>query len=83
MLVSCSNYNIIETLDDHTSLITTVKFACCGSKLLSCSADKCEIDRPYSELHLSSFPDVNSFKSVLCVVRGNLLVNFEVIVLPV
>jgi WD40 repeat protein len=31
---------VIETLDDHSASITTVKFACNGSKLLSCSADK-------------------------------------------
>ncbi|XP_073388817.1 uncharacterized protein [Physcomitrium patens] len=40
-----SRYDIVETLADHTALITSVKFACCGSKLLSCSADKSVIFR--------------------------------------
>lgn len=34
------DYDVIETLDDHSASITAVKFACNGSKLLSCSADK-------------------------------------------
>lgn len=38
-------YDVVETLDDHTSSITTVRFACNGSKLLSCSADKSVVFR--------------------------------------
>lgn len=36
----CRGYDVVETLDDHSASVTTVKFACSGSKLLSCSADK-------------------------------------------
>jgi WD40 repeat protein len=39
------DYDVIETLDDHSASITTVKFACNGSKLLSCSADKSVVFR--------------------------------------
>lgn len=38
-------FDVIATLDDHSSSITTVKFACNGSKLLSCSADKSVVFR--------------------------------------
>lgn len=38
-------YDVVETLDDHTASITTVRFACSGSKLLSCSADKSVVFR--------------------------------------
>ncbi|GLJ41959.1 hypothetical protein SUGI_0868700 [Cryptomeria japonica] len=39
------NFDVIETLDDHSASITAVKFACNGSKLLSCSADKSVVFR--------------------------------------
>lgn len=58
-------FDVIATLDDHSSSITTVKFACNSSKLLSCSADKsvvfrniatagsgCKSIRYHRELHL-------------------------------
>ncbi|KAG0620057.1 hypothetical protein M758_4G185700 [Ceratodon purpureus] len=38
-------YDVVETLDDHSASVTTVKFACSGSKLLSCSADKTVVFR--------------------------------------
>jgi len=31
---------LVDTLSDHGASITSIKFACAGSKLLSCSADK-------------------------------------------
>eukprot|EP01018_Ginkgo_biloba_P034368 Gb_06105 [translate_table: standard] len=42
------DFDVIETLDDHSASITTVKFACHGSKLLSCSADKSVVFRNVS-----------------------------------
>ncbi|KAG6549127.1 hypothetical protein Mapa_009353 [Marchantia paleacea] len=39
------DYDVIETLDDHSASITAVKFRCNGSKLLSCSADKSVVFR--------------------------------------
>ncbi|KAH9324663.1 hypothetical protein KI387_004841, partial [Taxus chinensis] len=39
------DFHVIETLDDHSASITTVKFACNSSKLLSCSADKSVVFR--------------------------------------
>ncbi|KAL2652337.1 hypothetical protein R1flu_020465 [Riccia fluitans] len=39
------DYDVIETLDDHTASINAVKFRCNGSKLLSCSADKSVVFR--------------------------------------
>ncbi|KAG0610533.1 hypothetical protein M758_7G073100 [Ceratodon purpureus] len=41
-------YDVVETLDDHTASITTVRFACNGLKLLSCSADKSVVFRNLS-----------------------------------
>lgn len=32
--------DLIETLNNHTASITSVKFSCLGTKLMSCSADK-------------------------------------------
>eukprot|EP00761_Pharyngomonas_kirbyi_P000005 gb/GECH01000005.1/.p1 GENE.gb/GECH01000005.1/~~gb/GECH01000005.1/.p1 ORF type:complete len:1562 (+),score=403.91 gb/GECH01000005.1/:1-4686(+) len=34
------NFDLVHTLDDHSSSITSVNFACTGTRLLSCSADK-------------------------------------------
>jgi WD40 repeat protein len=39
------NYNILTTLDDHSSSITSLKFVVEGTKLLSCGADKSVIFR--------------------------------------
>ncbi|EFJ35066.1 hypothetical protein SELMODRAFT_404876 [Selaginella moellendorffii] len=39
------NFEVIETLDDHSASITGVKFACGGTRLLSCSADKSVVFR--------------------------------------
>jgi WD40 repeat protein len=41
----CRNYDVVETLDDHSASITAVRFASHGSKLLSCSADKSVVFR--------------------------------------
>ncbi|XP_057983325.1 uncharacterized protein LOC131168119 isoform X1 [Malania oleifera] len=35
------NFDLIETIDDHSAAVTSVKLACDGSKILSCSADRC------------------------------------------
>ena len=42
-------YNLVATLDDHSSSITAVKFAMGGSKLLSCSADKSIVFRSVTQ----------------------------------
>uniref|UniRef100_A0A2N9FAB1 Anaphase-promoting complex subunit 4 WD40 domain-containing protein n=1 Tax=Fagus sylvatica TaxID=28930 RepID=A0A2N9FAB1_FAGSY len=34
------NFNLIESIDDHSAAVTSVKIVCNGSKLLSCSADR-------------------------------------------
>ncbi|KAH3768001.1 wd repeat protein [Pelomyxa schiedti] len=40
-----ATYSLLMTLNDHSSSITSVKFACHGTKLLSCSADRSIIFR--------------------------------------
>eukprot|EP00250_Pteridium_aquilinum_P034323 c7418_g1_i1 orf=2-772(+) len=39
------DFEVIETLDDHSASVTALKFACDGSKLLSSSADKSVVFR--------------------------------------
>ncbi|XP_062095314.1 uncharacterized protein LOC133801171 isoform X2 [Humulus lupulus] len=34
------NFDILERIDDHSAAVTSVKFACNGQKILSCSADR-------------------------------------------
>ncbi|XP_044510723.1 mitogen-activated protein kinase-binding protein 1 isoform X4 [Mangifera indica] len=34
------NFDLIETIDDHSAAVTSVKFTCNGCKILSCSADR-------------------------------------------
>ncbi|XP_030479012.1 uncharacterized protein LOC115696243 isoform X1 [Cannabis sativa] len=34
------NFDLIERIDDHSAAVTSVKFACNGQKILSCSADR-------------------------------------------
>lgn len=34
------NFDLIESIDDHSAAVTSVKLACNGSKMLSCSADR-------------------------------------------
>ncbi|KAF9310482.1 hypothetical protein BG003_008514 [Podila horticola] len=40
-----NNYALLQTLDDHSSSITTIKFTADGSRMLSCGADKSIIFR--------------------------------------
>ncbi|KAL1920123.1 uncharacterized protein VTP21DRAFT_1269 [Calcarisporiella thermophila] len=56
------NYRLLQTMDDHSSSITAVKFSDDGSRLVSCGADKSIIfrcfleneDPPYATYHNSS-----------------------------
>jgi hypothetical protein len=34
------NFDLIESIDDHSAAVTSVKIVCNGSKILSCSADR-------------------------------------------
>ncbi|XVF08242.1 hypothetical protein REPUB_Repub06bG0209700 [Reevesia pubescens] len=34
------NFDLIESIDDHSAAVTSVKLACNGCKILSCSADR-------------------------------------------
>lgn len=34
------NFDLVETIDDHSAAVTSVKLACNGYKILSCSADR-------------------------------------------
>ncbi|XP_041026151.1 mitogen-activated protein kinase-binding protein 1 [Juglans microcarpa x Juglans regia] len=34
------NFDLIESIDDHSAAVTSVKIACNGCKILSCSADR-------------------------------------------
>ncbi|PON63709.1 WD repeat containing protein [Trema orientale] len=34
------NFDLIESIDDHSAAVTSVKLACNGHKILSCSADR-------------------------------------------
>ncbi|KAG0093476.1 hypothetical protein BGZ93_007858 [Podila epicladia] len=40
-----NNYALLQTLDDHSSSITTIKFTADGSRMMSCGADKSIIFR--------------------------------------
>ncbi|KAF9436897.1 hypothetical protein BGZ76_002657 [Entomortierella beljakovae] len=35
-----NDYALVQTLDDHSSSITCIKFTCDGSRMMSCGADK-------------------------------------------
>lgn len=73
----CRGYDVVETLEDHSASVTTVKFACNGSKLLSCSADKYVVEGSsilnhtlllnlasyiYPSVNSKSYPSVNSLR---------------------
>ncbi|KAJ4704500.1 mitogen-activated protein kinase-binding protein 1 isoform X1 [Melia azedarach] len=34
------NFDLVESIDDHSAAVTSVKFTCNGCKILSCSADR-------------------------------------------
>ena len=40
-----NDYALVQTLDDHSSSITCIKFAADGSRMMSCGADKSIIFR--------------------------------------
>jgi len=40
-----NNYALLQTLDDHSSSITAIKFTADGSRMMSCGADKSIIFR--------------------------------------
>ncbi|XP_021290055.1 mitogen-activated protein kinase-binding protein 1 [Herrania umbratica] len=42
------NFNLIESIDDHSAAVTSVKLACNGCKILSCSADRSLVFRDVS-----------------------------------
>ncbi|XWS55561.1 hypothetical protein CRYUN_Cryun09bG0010700 [Craigia yunnanensis] len=42
------NFDLIESIDDHSAAVTSVKLACNGCKILSCSADRSLVFRNVS-----------------------------------
>ncbi|XVF76771.1 hypothetical protein PTKIN_Ptkin13bG0293700 [Pterospermum kingtungense] len=42
------NFELIESIDEHSAAVTSVKLACNGSKILSCSADRSLVFRDVS-----------------------------------
>ncbi|XVE76508.1 hypothetical protein DITRI_Ditri12bG0179300 [Diplodiscus trichospermus] len=42
------NFDLIESIDDHSAAVTSVKLACNGCKMLSCSADRSLVFRDVS-----------------------------------
>ena len=44
-------YALLQTLDDHSSSITCIKFTGDGSKIMSCGADKSIIFRSGQQVH--------------------------------
>ncbi|CAG8496566.1 11199_t:CDS:10 [Acaulospora colombiana] len=50
-----NNYQLIQTLDDHSSSITAIKFTNDGGRLISCGADKSIIFRSRQNTNNSSF----------------------------
>ncbi|KAH9736379.1 transducin/WD40 repeat-like superfamily protein [Citrus sinensis] len=43
------NFDLIESIDDHSAAVTAVKFTCNGRKILSCSADRSLVFRDVVE----------------------------------
>ncbi|KAF9598508.1 hypothetical protein IFM89_028040 [Coptis chinensis] len=43
------DFQLIESLDDHSAAVTSVRFACNGRKILSCSADRSLVFRDVAE----------------------------------
>ncbi|KAH9672782.1 transducin/WD40 repeat-like superfamily protein [Citrus sinensis] len=43
------NFDLIESIDDHSAAVTAVKFTCNGRKILSCSADRSLVVRDVVE----------------------------------
>ncbi|KAI7900323.1 quinon protein alcohol dehydrogenase-like superfamily [Cokeromyces recurvatus] len=55
-----SNFQIVQSLDDHSSSITAVKFSKDATKLISCSADKSIIFRHCTNPPLTTNSDLNT-----------------------
>ncbi|KAK2657454.1 hypothetical protein Ddye_010506 [Dipteronia dyeriana] len=41
-------FDLVESIDDHSAAVTSVKFTCNGRKILSCSADRSLVFRDFS-----------------------------------
>ncbi|KAK1562808.1 hypothetical protein Q3G72_017406 [Acer saccharum] len=41
-------FDLVESIDDHSAAVTSVKFTCNGCKILSCSADRSLVFRDFS-----------------------------------
>ncbi|XP_031276141.1 mitogen-activated protein kinase-binding protein 1 [Pistacia vera] len=44
------NFDLVETIDDHSAAVTSVKFSCDGCKILSCSADRSLVFRDVASI---------------------------------
>ncbi|KAH8555589.1 WD40-repeat-containing domain protein [Umbelopsis sp. PMI_123] len=55
------DFKLLQTMDDHSSSITAVKFSSNGSKLVSCSADKSVIFRSANTQTLQQSPLYTSY----------------------
>jgi WD40 repeat protein len=47
-----NSFRPLQTLDDHSSSITALRFSDCGQRLMSCGADKSIIFRSKQEVSL-------------------------------
>lgn len=52
-----NDYALVQTLDDHSSSITCIKFAADGSRMMSCGADKSIIFRNCQKVNDKYSPD--------------------------
>ncbi len=39
-IFDCHDYSLVNTLDEHAAAVTAVRFSPCGTRLLSCGADR-------------------------------------------
>lgn len=71
------NFDLIESIDDHSAAVTSVKLACNGLKILSCSADRYVVIIIYVQYELKKPPlfkmDNRVLSSLLAPVCLNLL----------
>ncbi|CAG8605380.1 14338_t:CDS:10 [Funneliformis mosseae] len=58
-----SNFKLIQTLDDHSSSITAIKFTNDGGRLISCGADKMSGERRLNVFNIETGKNVRSYKS--------------------
>jgi WD40 repeat protein len=47
-------FDLLQTLDDHSSTLTSIMFVDSGSKLISCGADKAIIFRSLQDVSLTN-----------------------------